>query len=263
MEWKGDEFMQRIKNLNLYQKGVLIFMVLMALAFAVIYPHTISRVGYRYNDSILVPTQEDGKTIYSGKIQGEPTQFIVSEDSSIVLRHGDKIYGPYIVKEDPTAIPKEHELSKNMTGIEVHEGERLLFRGGIEKYADFYWLSNEDGSPYNMINFSYMTSDGIERDEHGNPIDKMKPSVSEIYELWNGPELTHKGDSLAWFGAVFVCILNTVSILFADELFRWNLAFQIRNAEHAEPSEWELAGRYIGWTVITIMALVIFITGLQ
>ena len=65
------------------------------------------------------------------------------------------------------------------------------------------------------------------------------------------------------FGAVFICILNAISILFADELFRWNLAFQIRNVDNAEPSDWEIAGRYIGWTVMTIMALVIFITGLQ
>ncbi len=79
----------------------------------------------------------------------------------------------------------------------------------------------------------------------------------------NDPELSHKGEWLAWFGAVLVFGLNALSILFADELFRWNLAFQIRNADHAEPSDWEIAGRYIGWTVLTIMALVLFIVGLQ
>ena len=75
--------------------------------------------------------------------------------------------------------------------------------------------------------------------------------------------MTHKGEGLAWFGAVLICILNAVSILFADELFRFNLLFQIRNVEHAEPSDWEIVGRYIGWTVMTIMAFVIFIRGLQ
>ena len=107
-----------------------------------------------------------------------------------------------------------------------------------------------------------MTGDGIERDENGNPIDRMKPTVSTIYELTNNPELTHKGDGLAWFGAVFICILNAVSILFADELFRWNLAFQIRDAERAEPSDWEIAGRYIGWTILAFMAFMIFMLGL-
>ena len=87
--------------------------------------------------------------------------------------------------------------------------------------------------------------------------------ASTIYELINDPELTHKGEALAWFGAAFICVLNVLSILFADELFRWNLLFQIRNVENAEPSDWEIAGRYIGWTVMTIISLVIFITGLQ
>mgnify|MGYP006974402230 FL=1 len=105
--------------------------------------------------------------------------------------------------------------------------------------------------------------DGIERDEIGNVIDRMEPSASTIYELLNEPELTHKGESYVWFGAVFICILNALTILFADELFRWDLAFRIRNIDNAEPSDLEIAGRYIGWTAMTIMALVVFLMGLQ
>ena len=60
-----------MKDLNNYQKGILIIMIVMAVIFAVIYPKTISRVGYRYNDTILVPTQENGNTLYSGKIKGQ------------------------------------------------------------------------------------------------------------------------------------------------------------------------------------------------
>ncbi len=91
----------------------------------------------------------------------------------------------------------------------------------------------------------------------------MEPSALNIYELINGPELTHKGEMFAWFGGAFICIINALTILFVDELFRWNLAFQIRNVENVEPSDWEIAGRYIGWTGMVIMALVIFIMGLQ
>ena len=238
-------------------------MTAMALIFAVIYPRTISRVGYRYNDAILVPIEENGKTVYSGKIKGEQAQFIVSNDNTVVFNYGDKIYGPYTVKEDITAIPKDDEMSGSMTGIEVREGDDILFRGGVMDLGGLYWLYSEDGTSDNMIGFSYVTGDGIERDENGNPIDKMKPSTSTIYELVSNPKLTHKGEGFAWFGAVFICILNALSILFADELFRWNLAFQIRNVEHAQPSDWEITGRYIGWTAMAIMALVLFIMGLQ
>ena len=255
--------MEKIRSLNGYQKGILIFMIAMSLIFAVIYPKTISRVGYSYNEAILVPTQENGNTIYSGKIQGKQAQFTVSNDNTVVFNYGDKTYGPYTVKEDATAIPKDNEMSGSMTGIEVCEGNDILFRGGVMDLGDFYWLYSEDGTSDNMIGFSYVTSDGIERDENGNPIDRMKPSALTIYELTSNPELTHKGVGFAWFGAVFICVLNALSILFAEELFRWNLAFQIRNVEHAEPSDWEIAGRYIGWTAIAIMALVLFVKGLQ
>ena len=46
-------------------------------------------------------------------------------------------------------------------------------------------------------------------------------------------------------------------------MFRWDLAFRIRNVEQAEPSECEIAGRYIAWVVLPIIALVLFVMGLQ
>lgn len=256
------KFVQRIRSLNNYQKVILIVMAAMSLLFAVIYPKTIAKVGYKYNDVILVPTVEDGNTVYSGKIQGEQAQFIVSNGNTVVFNYGDKTYGPYTVREDITAIPKDDEMSGSMTGIEVREGNDILFRGGVKDLVNYYSFYNEDGSSYDMF-VSYMTSDGIERDKNGNPIDKMKPSLSTIYELIQTPELTHRGVGIAWFGGVFICILNTLSILFADELFRLNLAFKVRNVENVEPSEWEITGRYIGWTIMIIIALAVFIMGLQ
>ena len=260
---RGCESMERIRNLNAYQKVILIFMIAISLIFAVIYPKTISRVGYRYNDTILVPTAGNGNTVYTSKIQGKQAEFIVSDDNTVEFHYGDKSYGPYTVKEDATAIPEDNEMSGSMKGIEVLEGSKILFRGGVMDMGGYYWLHSEDGTADSMLTISYTTSDGVERDANGNPIDKMKPSVHTIYELINNPELTHKGVAMGWFGAVFICLLNAVTILFADELFRWNLAFRIRNVEHAEPSDCEIAGRYIGWTAMAIIALVLFIIGLQ
>lgn len=254
--------MEKIKNLNHYQKGVLIVMTAMALVFAVIYAMTISKAGFEYKDAIFVPSQENGSIMYSGKLQGQKAYFSVSQDKTVVFHYGDKIYGPYTAKEDDTAIPEEEKQSEDMVGVELRQGDTILFRGGVLEHDDFYWLYNEDGNLDNF-GFSYTIGDGVEMDENGNVIDPVKPSASAILELMNGPELTHKGDWSAWFGAVFLCLLNAFSVLFADELFRWNLSLQIRNADHAEPSDWEIAGRYIGWTVITIAALVIFLIGLQ
>lgn len=251
--------MERIKSLNGYQKGLLLFMIVTAVVFAVIYPITISRVGYRYHDAILVPAEENGDTLYTGKIKGQPACFTVSDDT-VVFQHGDKTYGPYTVKKDSTAVPKDHEMSGSMTGIEVREGDDILFRGGVMDVGEYYWFYNEDGTSGTII---YITSGGIAKDEKGNPVDRMKPSLSTIYELTHTPELTHKGHGLAWFVAVFGYVINAISILFADELFYRSLAFRIRNAEYAEPSEWVIASRYIVWTAMTVVVLVLLIMGLQ
>ena len=166
------------------------------------------------------------------------------------------------MKEDPSAVPEDHVMKGSMTGIEVREGESILFRGGVMDAGDFYRFWSEDGTGDNVHGIFYVTSDGIARDGNGNPVDRMKPSVSTIYDLLHDPELTHKGNGLVWLGAVFFCVLNALSILFADEFFRWHLMFRIRNVWDAEPTDWAIAGRYIGWTTVTAAITVLFAVGL-
>ena len=254
--------MQRIKNLNGYQKGLLLLMLAMALVFAAVYHGTVSHVGILYQDTIFVPEEEGGVTVYSGKIRGERAQITVSEDRSVVFSCGEKTYGSYTVREDPTALPELEIGRDSMTGVEIRDGEKLLFRGGFWKSGEDYWLCNEDGS-MDFTQIVYATDDGILRDADGNAVDPLEPSLSDILRLVYGAELTHKGSWLAWLGAVFISILTAVSILYADELFRFDLSFQIQNAEAAEPSEWEMMKRYISWTVFAIAALVIYFLGLQ
>lgn len=254
--------MQRIKCLGRYQKIVLLFMAAVVLVFSILYPITIEREGFEYKDAILVPNLENGNTVYSGKIQGKQASFTVYADKTVEFRYGDRIYGPYTAEEDPTAIPKVRELKEDMTGVELRKGDEVLFRGGVLDYGGGIWLYNEDGSMGDSLNITAMTSNGIAIDGDGNVVDTMEPSAFTILSLMAGPELTHKGDQTAWFFGVFICILNAVSILFVDELFRWHLAFQIRDAERAEPSDWEVASRYIAWTVLPIISVVIFAVGL-
>lgn len=254
--------MKRVKYLGRYQKGVLFFMIVMVLVFAVLYPITIARTGFAYKNAILIPSYENGNTVYSGKIQGKKVNFTVCQDKTVYFQYDGKTYGPYTVVEDAAAIPKDSELGDDMVGIELRRGPEILFRGGVLDYGDCLWLYNMDGSIENL-EITVTTNSGTVIDEHGNVIDPMEPSVSTILELMSEPELTHKGEWLAWFGAVFICVINALLILFSNELFRWNLKFQIQNADLAEPSDWEIASRYISWTILTIMALVIFIMGLQ
>ncbi len=253
--------MEKIKSLNRYQKGVLILMMILILVFTVVYFMTTSRVGYKYEDAIFIPSQQNGGTVYSGKLQGQQARFTVSEDKTVTFEYGEKTYGPYIAKEDPTAPPKDPETAEYMTGVELCRGEDILFRGGLWKVEDTLCLCSEDG--ISDIEPSHIVINGIVKDENGNIIDPAEPSVYTILELMNDPKLTHKGQWLVWLIAVAACILNALYILFADELFRLELAFQAYNIDHAEPSDWNIAGRYIIWTFLPIAALVLFIMGLR
>ncbi len=142
-----------------------------------------------------------------------------------------------------------------MTGIEVRCGDDILFRGAVTSYG---WLYNEDGSTY-YPQITISTSNEPKKEVTTN----VEPSVLTIYQLLNDPELTHKGIARAWFIGAFVCIANTMFILFADELFRWQLRFRIDDVYSVEPSDWEITRRYIAWTFFMIAALLIYILGLQ
>ena len=245
--------MERIKSLNRYQKFLLLFMLATVLCFTVLYPITISREGFLYKDTILVPRQENGATLYSGKIEGKTACFTV---------YGDKTYGPYIALEDPSAVPENSGAPEPLTGIELRRGEGVWFRGGMLIQGNNFLLYSEDGSPAALGLFVTM-SDGRIINEYGHVIDPMEPSVYDLMELMMGPQLTHKGSWSTWVFCVLICAITTVSILFADDLFRWQLSFRIRNAEDAEPSEWEISVRYISWTILPILSLILFIAGLR
>ncbi len=255
--------MNRIKHLNYFQTGVLLSMLLMILIFSILYPKTISRNGYNFNDTILVKSQENGDTLYSGKIDGQYACFRVTEQNTVLFQYGDQKYGPYTIKEDASAIPPDIERSEDMLGIEIREGDQILFRGGVEQFGDLVWMFNQDGSLANAIGVTFRGSDGIEVDENDQPVNRIQPRVETIYELTHNPPITHKGAGFVWFGAVLICIINAASIFYADELFRFNMRFRIRNPESAEPSDWEITGRYFGWIALCICALVLFVEGLQ
>ena len=248
---------ERIKNLNKYQKGFLAAIIVMVLIFTVVYAVTISRVGFAYKNAILVPSEENGTIVYSGKLEGQKAQFTVAEDNSVVFQYGDKTYGPYTSIEDPAAIPQDHPMKDYMTGVELYEKGELIFRGAYYGSEDARYLYNEDGT----FDGNSFVINGDRYDNNGNVMDPIEPSKLAILQLMNEPELIHKGDWLLWFFGVVICIVNVLTILYADELFRWNLMFQIRNVESAEPSDLEIFTRYIGWAILIFVAFILFYMG--
>lgn len=240
--------MKKLKSLNNYQKCVLMITAVMVLVFSVLYPKTISKVGFEYRDTILVAGMENGDTVYAGKINGMPVKFTVTEDKTVFYQHDDKTFGPYTLIEDPTAIPENTSNAEEMTGVELRSGEETVFRGGALKLWGNYRLYDEENALEQTI---YQTVQSIE------------PTVPEILALMDGPELKHKGQWGTWLAASLLCLLNVISIFFAEELFRFSMAFHISDANNAAPSDWEIGRRYFGWTALTIMALVLYVKGLM
>lgn len=257
--------MERIRNLTLYQKGILIVLLLMVILFAAIYGVVTNRVGYPYMDSILIPSVQNGTTVYEGKAEGYPATITVTEDKTVTFRFGGNTFGPYTVSEDPAAIPQDHDLAEHMTGIVIMDRNRILFEGGVMDMDDPVLFSKDNSDSWFVTSYAYM-SDGTIIDSNGNPVDPvdlLEPSPRAILELTSSPKLTSKGDWGAWFFGVLFSVIAAISILYADEIFAFSLSLRVNYVGSAEPSDMVIAGRYISWTVCSIMILYLYILGLQ
>lgn len=254
---------ERIRNLSGYQKAILLAIAAMVLVFSVVYLLTVRRVGYLYQGTILVPTQEDGATVYTGSIRNTAAQFRVTENQ-VTFRYGDTQYGPYTMESDPTAVPSQQDSEEGFVGIEIRDKGKILFRGGVQKLQDHYFFIHSDGSS-DLHNLYYedAVTGVVYNAETGEVHDRMAPTLRDIYALLTTPPLTHKGEGMAWLAGVVICIVNAATLLFADELFHWKMSFLLRNAEGAEPSDWQLGQRFISWAALGILALVVFVLGLQ
>ena len=142
----GGIILERLKNLDRFQKIILVLAAALVLLFSVLYPVTIARKGFSYRGAILVPKQSGGDTVYSGSIWGEHASFTVYADKTVEFRYQGKLYGPYTVREDSTAVPHNSALGAAQDGIELREGETTLFRGVVRREDQFITLYHEDGS---------------------------------------------------------------------------------------------------------------------
>ena len=258
--------MERVKNLDRYQKGILVLLAGMFVVFTFAYWLVSSRIGYLYRDSILIPSEENGVRFYRGEIEGEDAEFSVTDDHIISFRHGQMQYGPYTLAEDPSSIPEEHKTD-TMIGIEIREADEVMFRGGLlfttPEKKDFYLYDENGWYPDIALIVTVSSSDGTVMDSRGNIIDPVEPTIYTVIDLAYGPELTSKGEWSAWFLGVVFSIFVILSILFREEIFRFGMAFRIRNVEDAEPSEWYTLNMYAGWGIMTFGVLALYYIGLR
>lgn len=254
--------MKTFRELDVYPRILLIVMLVMLLAFSVAYPLTISRVGFQYRGAILVPQVQEDQTTYSGTVDGQKTVFTVASDGTITCQAGDKTFGPYILWEDPDAVPSN--MRTQARGVALYKGDQLWFRGSVEDIGGQRWMYDADGNAHDISSRTYATTpNGFSLDANGNPVDAMEPSVEEILYLATGPEWKHNGSWSGWLEGASVCALVAATVFFADDMFYLRMSVRVRDAESVEPSNWELLSRRIGWTVGLLLAFLLFWNGIQ
>ena len=253
---------ERIQNLSLFRKLMMILLAVMLLVFTVLYLISTAKKGFPYQNALLIPEEVSGGTRYSGAVQGEEVSFFVSADGTVEFRYGDKAYGPYVLKEDPSAVPENLKRNISIKGIELYSREKLVFRGGMWKISDSQIeLYNEKGEP--DIGISVMTPNGTVTPQNGTVSDGREPSAATIISLMEGPALTTKGSWLGWLSGTLLSVSTMFHIFFADDLFRWRLHLWARNTEGAEPSDWVVTMRAVGWVMITLVAVIAYVMGLR
>ena len=230
------------------------------IIFAVLYIVTTSQVGFAHKDSILIPSYEEGRTLYTGTIEKTEAQFIVTDDHTVTFIYGDKTYGPYTVREDPTTVPAD---KKHLTGYEILDGDKVFFRGSVRKNENYYEFYDEAGNWIGAEITDSSSNGGKTYDQDGNLIDPMIPTKTTLLRLVTGPELTHKGNGGVWFACLFLSIVTAVSVVFADALFHFRMSRWIQDPHDVEPSDRELTTRHIRWALSVLFLLILYIYGLQ
>ena len=123
--------MERFKNLDRYQKVLFVLLCVMVIVFTLVYAVVSARVGFEFYGSILLPRTVGRDTVYSGTVAAEKITITVTAEKSVTFDCGVKVYGPFTVVEDPTAIPPDANRELYTTGIEVRQGDSAYFRGGV------------------------------------------------------------------------------------------------------------------------------------
>lgn len=248
----------RFRSLEMFQKGIIILMAVMAVIFAVLTGSAVARKGMNFRDTILTKTEENGSTIYSGRRNSLNTSITIQPDSGIVYRYGEKQYGPYYVKMDNSLLDPGVSANEE-TGYEIRNGDKVIFRGSVRDTGAALLFYDENGD-FESFGNTYIETNGVVIMD-GKVIDQNEPTKAELIEISRGPAIVHKGNWGLWFAGVFFCILNALSIIYADELFRFYLSFRIEHAENVVPSDWELTSRYLGWLIVLIPIIMFFVMG--
>lgn len=211
-----------------------------------------------YRDRYLRYEQQGAAAVYSGRAEGFNVKYAASSDSVVEFWLDGELDSTYTVTEDPTAIPGTSEAAalggpENLTGIEIRKGDEVWFRGAYPTYYSYYWLLDENGrgDPSDSI---VIVGDSL-------PAPDPAPTPRDVLSFARGPEISARGRPEFILWGLLLSAICLATLLFEEQLFRWDLHFRVRDPYGAEPSDWELFSRWAGWAALTGVALLTYVLG--
>lgn len=246
------------EKLSRLQKVLLAVMGVMILGFGAATIFVSTQTGMTYQGTLLVLKEEDGTRCYTGRWDGKRIQFTVTPDRTVDCRWGDETYGPYQVVDDPTASPpadgENYHFSDKLPGIEIRQGDEVIFRGGYVNRMNMYMeLLKEDGDwEESMVDILFSAGSKVYNAEGRELGDRElhQPSLSSIVRVAMGPELTHRGNFGLYLLVTLLAVFNIFQICCPDLMFRWSIMWHVSNPDAAEPSEWYLFSARASWIVL-------------
>lgn len=255
MFWK-----EKWSEMSWFRRIMLLWMAAMILGFGVATLIIGFARGIDYQDTFLRQEKEGDVCRYSGKLDDEEAVFTVHPDGRVAYRWGDYTYGPYLVKEDPAASPREGNW-KGAPGVEIRQGGEILFRGGYLRSGEQFVLLDEDEDFFEPPVTFQVVSGGEVRDEHGRPIppeELHRPSLSFLTGLVLDPALTHRGNVGLYLLMTLVAVFNVVQICFPEWFFRQSLRWTVQDPDEAEPSDYYIMMQRMEWIVVALICLVFY-----
>ncbi|OUN23953.1 hypothetical protein B5G34_02395 [Flavonifractor sp. An82] len=173
------------------KKVLLILLVVILVVFSVLYFFIGRQYGVKYQDALYFPSSEEDTTVYSAKGGGQPASFTVQGDT-VTYRWRDTVYGPYTIREDPTAAPVVEWEYPKLIGVEIREEDSILFRGGYTENLSLL-IGEDDEFDSSISHFTYSVN-GVERDADGNVVAPHQPSLKTLIRFSQLPKAdAHRG----------------------------------------------------------------------
>ena len=248
-------------EMSWFRRILLLWMAAMILGFGIAMPVVRAAQGIEYGDDFLRLRQEGEVRYYEGEVDWEDAAFTVWPDGRVEYRWGEYTCGPYQVAVVPDAAPEG--FGSAMTGLEIRQGDQVLFRGGYLKDS-FQILYQENGEPLwdTRIPYSGAGGETVIGEAGQVNIREKQPSLTALARAALDPELVRRGSVGIYLGVTLLALLNAVQICFPGFFFRLSLWGHVRNVDDAEPSEFYIAVEHAEWVLLALLVPVLYWYGL-